>query len=147
VFASQTLVLHATGASSCLLGPLLLRVQVAVQKPGRFLLGAGHQVPVAVHGDRDARVTHERGQRLGVDTGRDHQAGEGVAALVGSDPLHARFGPYGVGAVLEVLAVEGIRRRSAEEQLVSLAARGQLVLDQVVAQLQRDRHPAASARR
>jgi hypothetical protein len=92
----------------------------------RLLLGAGHQVAVAIQGDADVRVTHEGRERLCVDASSDHQAGEGMATLVGRDPLQPRPPPSGVGAVLQVLAVKGIRRRPPEEQVVSLAAGGEL---------------------
>jgi hypothetical protein len=146
-FASLTLVLHAASTPSRLLGVLLLGVQVGVEQPRGLLLGAGHQVPITVQSDRDARMAHKRREGLRVQPGGDHQAGECVPALVGRDPVQARLRPCGVGAVLQVLAVEGIRRRPAEEQVVSFAAGGKLVLDEVVAQLRGDRHPAATSSR
>ena len=67
------------GSSRCL--------QVSVHQPSCLVLGAGHQVPVAVERDRDIRVAHERGERLCVDARCDHQAGERVSALVQGDRL------------------------------------------------------------
>ncbi len=131
------------GASATsLLGTPALGVQVGREQPCRLLLGAGHEVAVAVERDRDVRVAHEHRQRLRVHSCGDHQARKRVTAGVRRDPLQPRRGPGLIGASLEHVRRERNVGRVAEDQLGTAAAGSRQVLGQVVAQDDRDRHLA-----
>jgi hypothetical protein len=113
VFASE----NRASRSSSLFGGLLLRDQVDVEKTRGLGLGAGHQVPVAVQGDRDRGVAHERRQGLGVDAGSDHQGREGVPALVQRNAGELGSGPRLVRPLGQLLGAERLGRSGAEETL------------------------------
>jgi hypothetical protein len=83
--------------------------QVGVQKASRFLLVTGHQVPIQIEGDRHARVTHVRAQRLRVDARGDHERREGVPALVQRDRTQSRALP---GPLRTTITVTGANASS-----------------------------------
>jgi len=57
-------------------------VEVLVGEVGRLVVRPWHQVAVTVERDRDGRVSHDRGERLRVHTGRDQQRRERMTALM-----------------------------------------------------------------
>src|SRR5947209_20096582 len=81
--------------------------EVVVEQGGCFGFVAGEQVAVAVEGDRNAGVAEVAAERLGVDSGGDHQRREGVAALVQVDRLETGAFPFAARAADERGGVEG----------------------------------------
>lgn len=87
-------------------------IEIGVQHRSRFDLAARHQVAVAVERDRDRRVAEVGAQGLGIESGGDSDAGEGMATLVEAEQFEARLLPArmdaaaqdaGVGRPLEVV--------------------------------------------
>jgi hypothetical protein len=114
-------------------------LEVRVHETDRLRFIARHQVPVAIHRDRDRRVPQVGRKSLHIHAGRDEDARAGVASLVETEGLELRRLPRLLGSPDELVAVERPVTLSEEE---SAARPAQLVGCEVYAEGRDDRHLA-----
>src|SRR6185503_12011111 len=100
-------------------------------------------MPVEVEGRLDRRVAEVGRDRLRVDAGRDHEAGEGVSAFVEADRLQPGAPPGRASSTADDVRGERRRRGRPEDEAV-VATGGELVLDEEIAERGDDRHVAAT---